>query len=72
MKEALFILLKENRWISLFQYIKKLFCDYNLPISWIFQHDNDPKHKAAIVTKLLNDKKISFGLLSANSLAESN
>ena len=31
----------------------------SLTNKWIFQHDNDPKHRAAIVTSWLDGNKIS-------------
>ncbi len=31
----------------------------DLPLAWIFQHDNDPKHKSKPVTQYLAQKKIS-------------
>lgn len=35
------------------------YTDENLPITWKFMHDNDPKHKAKSVQKWLKEHKIS-------------
>ena len=39
---------------NLFESVKKL----NLRRNWILQHDNDPKHRAHIVTKWLDGKGV--------------
>ncbi|CAF3909144.1 unnamed protein product [Rotaria magnacalcarata] len=39
---------------NLFQSVKKL----KLGKDWIFQHDNDPKHRAGVVTNWLDQKQV--------------
>ena len=31
-------------------------------VAWVFQHDNDPKHKAHIVTDYLENKQEELGM----------
>lgn len=34
------------------------YCFENMPLNWIFMHDNDPKHTAKVVKNWLSDEKI--------------
>lgn len=34
------------------------FADWNMPLSWIYQHDNDPKHTSKVCKEWLQAKKI--------------
>ena len=40
---------------KLFQSVKRL----NLGRDWVLEHDNDPKHRAHIVMKWLNEKGVN-------------
>ena len=34
------------------------YAEDNFPLRWVFQHDNDPKHKSKLVTEWLDKEKV--------------
>lgn len=60
-------IMREEDYCNIIQNVMLPYAEEEMPLEWVFQHDNDPKHASKLVKKCLQDNNVNVMVWPAQS-----